>query len=428
MKRKYLKTILFTIFLPVLIFCCTALFSRLYAESRNTLYAGTAKINITPETPVPMSGYGNKEEPYKEIHDELFARVIVFSDGERKSAIISADLIGLSHSFCNEVRERIEKETGILQTHILLCATHTHGGPSTGAYSSPAGVSDYVKGLKEKLISAVKSADSRLEPVSIGAGKGECKMNINRRARTSAGGIWLGKNPYGPCDHEVGAVIIRKTGGSPAAVFVNWPCHGVIMGPKNNYITADWPGAASRYIENQYQDKIIAPVTAGASGDIAPLYNKVVNFGGRIGEVEITGTMVGEEALKAVKEVKTYSSGSINISERLITLPGKKSGELSDASKDEPAPDVTIRLSVLKVGTIIFAGISGELMTEIGMKVKRLSPYKSTFILTHCNGSSGYIITDDAYGQGGYETVTSRIKSGAEKAVISNLLDMINEF
>ncbi|MCK4965497.1 hypothetical protein KAS50_00620, partial [bacterium] len=179
---------------------------------------------------------------------------------------------------------------------------------------------------------------------------------------------------------------------------------------------------------NHYQNKIIAPVTAGASGDIAPLYNGVVNFSGRTGEVDITGTMVGEEALKAVKNVKTYPFGSIRASERLITLPGKKRGKQTDASKDKPVPDVTIRLSVLKVGTIIFAGISGEVMNEIGMKVKSLSRYKSTFILTHCNGSSGYIITDAAYEEGGYETVTSRIKSGAEKAVTNNLLDMINEF
>ncbi|MCK4965474.1 hypothetical protein KAS50_00505, partial [bacterium] len=92
MKRKSLTAVLFIIFLPALILYCTDVISPSYAESRNTLSAGTAKINITPLTPIPMSGYGGRKDPYKGVHDELFARVIVFSDGERKAAILSADL------------------------------------------------------------------------------------------------------------------------------------------------------------------------------------------------------------------------------------------------------------------------------------------------------------------------------------------------
>ena len=45
-------------------------------------------------------------------------------------------------------------------------------------------------------------------PVSIGVGKGECKMNINRRAQDGKGEITLGMNPYGPCDHEVGVIRV----------------------------------------------------------------------------------------------------------------------------------------------------------------------------------------------------------------------------
>ena len=67
-------------------------------------------------------------------------------------------------------------------------------------------------------------------------------------------------------------------------------------------------------------------------------------------------------------------------------------------------------------------------MNEIGLKLKKQSPYKFTFMLTHCNGSSGYLVTDDSYEEGGYEVVSSRIMSGAENGIIENLLDMIYSF
>ncbi len=62
-----------------------------------------------------------------------------------------------------------------------------------------------------------------------------------------------------------------------------------------------------------------------------------------------------------------------------------------------------VRLSVLRVGNIILTGISGEVFTEIGMKIKEFSPYKFTHVITHCNDSSGYLVSDAAYPKGGYK-------------------------
>jgi hypothetical protein len=73
------------------------------------------------------------------------------------------------------------------------------------------------------------------------------------------------------------------------------------------------------------------------------------------------------------------------------------------------------------------AGLSGELMTTIGMKVKEQSPYRNTTLLTHCNGSSGYLCTDAAYQEGGYEPMVSRTMPGVEKIIVDNFLSMLND-
>ena len=102
--------------------------------SQNTLSAGTATINITPEEPIPMSGYGSRKGPFDGIHDSIYARALVFSDGENKAALISAELIGFSDEFCDEVSAGIESKTGIHKEFILITAVHSHSGPVTKVY------------------------------------------------------------------------------------------------------------------------------------------------------------------------------------------------------------------------------------------------------------------------------------------------------
>jgi len=413
----------------ILSFFCVLLFTtdcnELFAAANRTISAGTAKVKITPEIPIQMAGYGGRKDSFKGVNDDLFLRVIAFSDGVNKAAIMAADIIGITFPLWEETIKLLESETGIPKENILLCGTHTHGGPNyrLSRYESPPPeVISYRNELKEKFVPTLKEAIDNLRPVSIGAGRGECKMNMNRRARSAPGEIILGKNPYGPCDHEVGVVRIDDTNGRLISIFVNWPCHGTVMSGRNYQITGDWPGAAARYIENEYANTIIAPVTAGASGDINGLYGP----DNRFGYVDITGIMVGEEVVRVAKDIKTLRQGSISASQRLITLPGKKRQRGESEKEYEPPPNVDMQLSALKVGNIIFTGVSGEVMNEIGLKLKKRSPYTYTFMITHCNGSSGYLVTDDAYPEGGYEVRSTRIMAGTEKAIIENLLDMIS--
>jgi hypothetical protein len=68
----------------------------LSAES-GTLQVGTAKIDITPsaDAALPMSGYADRKEGFKGIHDHIYARAIVVSDGAKLAAIVTWELIGV---------------------------------------------------------------------------------------------------------------------------------------------------------------------------------------------------------------------------------------------------------------------------------------------------------------------------------------------
>lgn len=429
-----IRRILFVVWLATLMY--TFSFGGLQAGKTlpGTLSAGMAKILITPVKPIPMSGYRVRTEPFKGIHDDIYARVVVFSDGTNKAVIVEAEVIGFAEPFWNEFTDLVRKETGIQKEFIFLAAVHNHNGPTTRgsvAQGTSPDILAYMEDLKVKLLSATKEAIKNLVPVSIGVGKGACKMNVNRRAIDGKGGIALGVNPYGPCDHEVGVIRIDDRTGKPLSLLINWPCHAVVLGPKNYLISGDWPGAASKYVEQQMGENFYAMITVGASGDINPVYGPHIDFVDNNSYAfgkDAIGEDLGKEALRVMKNIKTFSEGTITASQRVISLPMKERDPGTPLPAGTPQEtELKVRLSVLKIGNIILTGVSGEVFNQISVKMRNQSPYNNTFMITHCNGSSGYLVTEDSYALGGYEVNSTRAKTGAEKGIIEGLLEMITE-
>ena len=402
-----------------------SLWRRLGAQQENiTLKVGVAKTNITPQTPVPMSGYGSRDEVFKGIHDSLYATAVVFDDGNQKAVLVTADLIGFSNQFCKETTDMIEKAAGIPGANVLISATHNHDGPVNNTYgiNENKDVADYVAFMQIQLVAVVVRASKNLVPARIGTGTGSCNMNINRRALFADGNIWLGRNPDGPCDKDVSVVRIDDVSKNTLAVLINWPCHGTTGGPNNYQISGDWPGATSRFVESGIGGEVIVPVTIGASGDINPIYGPNDQFS----DIDAIGNILAIEVIKVTESVKTHDRGSISTAKRTIIAKGRKpTDNRLPNQKLEPAADVEIYLSVLRVGAVVFAGISGEVMTEIGMEIKKQSPYSHTVVVTHCNGSAGYLLTDDTYKEGGYEAMVSKTMPGTADQIIENLNQMI---
>jgi hypothetical protein len=80
------------------------------------------------------------------------------------------------------------------------------------------------------------------------------------------------------------------------------------------------------------------------------------------------------------------------------------------------------------IDEITLAGVSGEVLTGIAQRLKRESPFSHTIMVTHANGSSGYIPDDSAFDQISYEITTSRLKPGcAENAIVNGFLEMMQQ-
>jgi len=415
---------------------------------------GAARVDVTPpvDAALPMSGYSGRKKGFQKIHDHIYARAIVLSDGTHEAAILAWELIGMPEGVWHELSQRISKELGIPADHLILAAEHVHSAPTVaGAYTkgTPATIA-YTKKLEDAAFNAVKQAKANLQPARFGFGTGKSYVNTNRRERFPDGHWNLGYNPECPSDKTLVVLKFESLSGKPIAIFINYAVHGVVMGPNNLQVSGDLPGATSRFVEQYYQGKVstrsdggwdlqlnpqektsgvVAVWTSGAAGDQNPI---VMDSGEDFTMVNALGRILGEESVRVANDIQSLSShAEIWGSQRVIDCPGRKlvPGPHSRGEfKFEDAPPVNIRLSLLMLNHIALTGVSGEVLTPIFLHLEKESPFQHTVMVTHANGLSGYIPNDAAYNQVSYEITTTHLKPGcAEGGIVNSLVDMMNQ-
>jgi hypothetical protein len=200
-----------------------------------------------------------------------------------------------------------------------------------------------------------------------------------------------------------------------------------VLGQGNLQISSDLPGATARQVEKHYGEKVVSPWTSAAAGDQDPIYRVGTDFR----NVTALGAILGDEVIRVADGIQTSARARIRALQRVVSCPGKRTVQAPARNREykiEDADPVAIRLSLLMINDVAIAGVSGEVLTNISLRLKRESPFTRTLMVTHCNGSSGYIPDDAAYDQVSYEIITTRLKRGhAENAIVNGFLEMMNE-
>lgn len=279
----------------------------------NGLRAGVAKSDITTDDKDAV------------IHDRLYAKALLLDDGETKLAIISMDAVAIGgicdiqDDFLPKLRARIQQELNISEPNVLVHATHTH---------PPGRLLCDDEQQVERTFDAVGRALQNMTPVKIGWGRGhEDRILINRTLRLKNGRHWTIRqaNPcppddqvegLGPMDPEIGIVRIDRADGTPFAVVYNYGCHPLIGFP-GGPITANYPGYASKVIEENLGNDVMALFLQGAAGDVTEVLYKDVNHPR---DAEAIGTMLGLSTLKAVRDIQT-GDARLSVASEAVAFP-----------------------------------------------------------------------------------------------------------
>ncbi len=388
--------------------------------SGGELFAGVARVEITPPVGYPMGGYSARQGPSTGVHDPLYATALVLKSGDLTVAIISCDLRSFpSERILAQARERK------LADHILIAVTHNHSGPITWEDKSwPRPDRSWFAETEDKILGTIESASKQMFPARIGAGFGEIYLGHNRR-KVEAGGkvtmFWRnqGRQPTSPIDPTIGVIRVDDQTGKPRAVIVNYACHAVVLGPDNRMISADYPGYLARRMEREL-DGAICLFTQGGAGDINPYLDKQPVTQNGYGEAEKMGNALAEEALKVVRKLKPQS----NAGSRLLAA----AEVVTFRDRWDPQKAVRAGLTTLLIDNqIAIAAIPGEPFVDlqIGLRDKSEIPYTFLFGYTYSAGGEwiGYLPTIRAASEGGYGAgYNTRIEVGAGEAMVDRAL------
>ncbi len=84
---------------------------------------------------------------------------------------------------------------------------------------------------------------------------------------------------------------------------------------------------------------------------------------------------------------------------------------------------------MIRVGDVAIATNPGELFVEFGLEIKEKSPFKHTFVVELANGYAGYIPTQQAFQEGGYEPLhtvhSSHLRVDAGDIMVEETLNLL---
>jgi len=414
-----------------------------------SLKAGIAKTDITPSERLYMGGYDSscRSEPSQGSDGKIFVRALVLDDNKQKVAFIEIDIVSFPNDEYPIIRKLISAGTAIPFDNIMLGCVHNHAAPYPDSRNKD---SKWSGQLKDNIVLTVSNAIKDLEPVKIGGGKGTSTIAMNRRKkmedttsfitfdennssqsygkfktdnpvmiREMEGVCRLGANPSGPIDDEVTILRIDKMSGEPKAFFVNYACHGTSLGGRNNKISAEWNGHMLEYVEQNIPG-IMGIFAQGAAGDINPRF--VGGLDGYKDDVRKTselGYEIGKEVVGILSGIKTGVpvNPQILLAKEDITCPKR----YNEVMRDFKSTTINVPVTAVKIDNFTWVIYPLELFHEIGKTIKAGTHCPFPFIVGYCNGSMGYLPTQHAHSEGGYEPNATRFDPVTEKIFVKGI-------
>ena len=415
-------------------------------SSEKSLLIGQARIDITPYINISM--YGHTEDRFTGLKSRLYADSVVFCQKGTKVCLITADLVGFTRDFTNDVQSRISNLLGINRKNIILCATHTHTGPDVRWPLKAKNNIRYINELKKKLADVAEKAEKNLTESSIGGGVGKASIGINRRLKV-ANVVRFAPNPKGVYDQDV--IVVKISSFSKIrGLIINHACHPV--SEEARVISADYPGRIRDLLKRSYGAGVLVSFALGCCGNVrtngpykkgkwTALTSKqllefkktVINVTINITEEKNPTLSFVNSKLKLPPDMNRFKLSELKkqrrdiaefIRKEKITEKNPKGRHSSlrimktltkairmKTNKQSISP-VSLDIALLRIGKIIFVFLPGEIFTEIGLQIKGLRKDCIIIPVSYYNISVPYICTEKACKEGGYEPNRAFLRFG----------------
>jgi len=467
---------------------CLTLLGFLLAEALMTpciraedFQAGFATADITP--PTGWRRAGNYTEVVSTgVHDPLWSKAMVLSQGDTTVAFVGNDLCSVPRELTDRARQRASERTGIPFAHIVIAATHTHGGPEyygplrdflharalkENDGRDPHEPIDYQALLVEHWVEVITKAHGARRPVTLSvAVPQQLGVAFNRRFLMKDGSTgWNpGKmnpnilRPLGPTDPDLPFVLVRDAdSGKPLGCLTVFAMHAAIYGGPP--FGACYPG----HLQTQLRAELEAPdlisiFGEGCAGDVNHIrINTSEPENGNTYPAVIGATLAatikqagpyarpiatGQFALRSV----TVASPVTPVSEpeyaaarqimETLDHNGARFLVVVDAwrkvlrhefwRKYQGKLPQEVQAIRLDRDTAVVT-IPHEVFVELGMGIKSGSPFRTTIVISLANDLDFYIPTRRAFEEGHYEPTTCPLEPGCGERLVQAAVSLLNE-
>lgn len=367
------------------------------APASAALFAAAGKADITPDPAketVWLAGYGASGRRATGVHDRLYARAVVVSDGKATAAIVSVDSIGLYREDVLDMRRALGWDG--VGSYLFVTATHNHSAPDTlglwGRFLGTSGVdAARHKRLKKEVVALVKELSGRLREAELVAAKSE----------PDPAGLCRDSRDPVVIDPELDVLELKAKGGGALATLVRYSCHSEVLAKDNTLVTADFPGALCAKLEAErggtcaFLPGSVGGLMTPDSDDSGPLEDDYK-------EMERVGQALAGHAAKALAAPRhRLSEAPLSFASRVVRVPVENSRylfflrslrfghKLLDAEgrplsrwqtfylpwrhlvffplPERLRPWVETEVSLLRLGPVKILGIPGELFPELAV-------------------------------------------------------------
>jgi putative membrane-bound dehydrogenase-like protein len=399
----------------------TFLFGAADAPAAAEAYrVGVAQVDITPEHPVRLNGFGFRRTESEGVTQRIHAKALAIEDADGQLAVlIAVDILGIPDSVTREVARRLEKKAGLRPERLAITATHTHTAPMlSGAnptlFGVPipkehlANIDRYTAVFLDRLEKVALDALADRRPARLTWGVGQIGFAINRRTRG------------GPVDRDLPLLLVRDLEGKVRAVYVSYACHCVTL--SHNKISGDWAGYAQEAIQDAFPGAV-ALVSIGCGADANP------SSGVSGDKVEVAQRQGAEIAAEVKRLSKTYLApvaGKLTAAVQTIELPladlptreqwqerAKRNDavghharvQLEKLDRKEALPTkIAYPVQTWAFGdALAMVFLPGEVVVDYSLRLKRELDCRRLWVNAYANDAPCYIPSERVLKEGGYE-------------------------
>lgn len=398
---------------------------------------GAARVDVTPEGPIRLSGYGSRREEATNVARPLSAKALALAWGDGPPLVlVTVENCGVPAEMVEEVAARLAEADGLPRDRLAVASTHTHTGPCLSGplpllFGEPLPpdqrdrVDRYTRLLTDRIEAVAREAIAHRAPARLAWGRGRVGFAANRRVLEDGKWVGFGVNPDGPVDRSLDLLHALDADGKPIATLVATACHCTTLGGEFNEVCGDWAGYAMEAIERD-QPGGLALVAIGCGADANPEPR------GALEMAKAHGEEVAAEARRLLDAGLEPLSGPVVARLTRVELPfapiptrrefEEKAGQegsvglharaqLARLDRGEALPTtLSYPIQAWAFGEgLCMVSLAGEVVVDYALRLKRELDGDRLWINAYTNDVPCYIPSARVLGEGGYEADFSMI-------------------